>query len=301
MADRLGGPPAVAAAEVVLATSTAIGGALFSKMSFPVVLMDEVANPYPNPNPNFNPNPYPNPNPNPNPNPSAPLPQVAQATEPSVLVPIIHGCRQLVLLGDHRQLRPTVVSDAAAEGGLRFSLFERLIKCGVPTLMLDTQYRMHPSLCSFPSAEFYKGRLQSGVTPEQRPQLRGFRWAKPDCSVALVPSRSPEDQGGGGASSKRNTGEAQQLVSVLRAILLEGELKGNEVGVVTPYKAQVAVLKQMVQSLGVPGAHAVEVKSVDGFQGREKELILFSAVRSNRGGSLGFVSDARRLNVMLTP
>ena len=58
---------------------------------------------------------------------------------------------------------------------------------------------------------------------------------------------------------------------MLRAILLEGELKGNEVGVVTPYKAQVAVLKQMVQSLGVPGAHAVEVKSVDGFQGREKE------------------------------
>jgi regulator of nonsense transcripts 1 len=59
---------------------------------------------------------------------------VAQATEPSVLVPITHGCRQLVLLGDHRQLRPTVVSDAAAEGGLRFSLFERLIKCGVPSL-----------------------------------------------------------------------------------------------------------------------------------------------------------------------
>ena len=86
--------------------------------------------------------------------------------------------------------------------------------------MLDTQYRMHPSLCSFPSAEFYKGRLQSGVTPEQRPQLRGFRWPKPDCSVALVPSRSPEDQGGGGASSKRNTGEAQQLVSVPRTILL---------------------------------------------------------------------------------
>ena len=80
--------------------------------------------------------------------------------------------------------------------------------------------------------------------------------------------------------------------------MLAGELKGSEVGVVTPYKAQVAVLRQMMT--GVPGGHQVEVKSVDGFQGREKELILFSAVRSNRGGSLGFVSDARRLNVLLT-
>ena len=94
--------------------------------------------------------------------------------------------------------------------------------------MLDTQYRMHPSLCTFPSAEFYKGRLQSGVTPEQRPQLRGFRWPSAACSVALVPSRSPEDrEGGGGASSKRNTGEAQQLVAVLRTILLEGGLNPN--------------------------------------------------------------------------
>ena len=59
---------------------------------------------------------------------------------------------------------------------------------------------------------------------------------------------------------------------MLRGILAEGELQGKEIGVVTPYKAQVAVLRSLVQSLGVPGAHAVEVKSVDGFQGREKAL-----------------------------
>jgi superfamily I DNA and/or RNA helicase len=236
MADRLGGPSAVETAEVVLATTTAVGGNLFVKAKFPLVLMDEVA----------------------------------QATEPSVLVPVTHGCRQLVLLGDHKQLRPTVVSDRAAEGGLRFSLFERLIKCGAPPLMLDTQYRMHPSLCAFPSLEFYKGKLLSGVLPEARPQLRGFRWPRPDVSVALVPSRSPED-GGAASSSKRNQGEAQQLVSVLRAVLAEGELSGKEVGVVTPYKAQVAALRQLIHQ-GLPGGRAVEVMSVDGFQGREKEV-----------------------------
>lgn len=264
MADRLGGPSAVETAEVVLATTTAVGGNLFVKAKFPLVLMDEVA----------------------------------QATEPSVLVPVTHGCRQLVLLGDHKQLRPTVVSDRAAEGGLRFSLFERLIKCGAPPLMLDTQYRMHPSLCAFPSLEFYKGKLLSGVLPEARPQLRGFRWPRPDVSVALVPSRSPED-GGAASSSKRNQGEAQQLVSVLRAVLAEGELSGKEVGVVTPYKAQVAALRQLIHQ-GLPGGRAVEVMSVDGFQGREKEAIVISLVRSNAKRSVGFLSEARRMNVAVT-
>ena len=67
---------------------------------------------------------------------------------------------------------------------------------------------------------------------------------------------------------------------------------------VTPYKAQVAVLRQMMT--GVPGGHQVEVKSVDGFQGREKELIVISTVRSNTDGELGFVRDARRMNVAIS-
>ena len=266
LADKLGGPPAVAAADVVLCTCTAAGGNLFAKAKFPLVLMDEVA----------------------------------QATEPSVLVPLVHGCRQLVLLGDHKQLRPTVVSDRASEGGLKFSLFERLIKCGVPPTMLATQYRMHASLCAFASAEFYGGRLSTGVAAEARPQLRGFRWPRPDVSIALVPSRSMED-GGASSSSKRNAGEAQQLCDILRDVLAAGELQPADVGVVTPYKAQVATIRQLLgDRLKHLGGRAVEVGSVDGFQGREKELILFSAVRANRGGSLGFVSDARRLNVLLT-
>ena len=264
LADKLGGPPAVAAADVVLCTCTAAGGNLFAKAKFPLVLMDEVA----------------------------------QATEPSVLVPLMHGCRQLVLLGDHKQLRPTVVSDRASELGLKFSLFERLIKCGVPPIMLETQYRMHASLCAFASAEFYGGRLTTGVAADARPQLRGFRWPRPDVSIALVPSRTMED-GGASSSSKRNVGEAQQLCDILRDVLLAGELQPSDVGVVTPYKAQVATLRQMLTEK-LKGGRAVEVGSVDGFQGREKELILFSAVRANRSGSLGFVSDARRLNVLLT-
>ncbi|EOD13888.1 hypothetical protein EMIHUDRAFT_44663, partial [Emiliania huxleyi CCMP1516] len=154
---------------------------------------------------------------------------------------------------------------------------------------LDTQYRMHPSLATFVSTCFYRGKYLSGVADAKRPQPRGLRWPSPSCNAALLVSGSGEE---GAGQSKRNPGEASAVVSLLR------DLRPAEVGVVTPYGAQVGLLRQQVSSL--PGGREIEVKSVDGFQGREKELIVFSAVRSNRSGSLGFVSDARRLNVMLT-
>ena len=91
------------------------------------------------------------------------LPEATQATEPAVLCPIVKGSEQIVLLGDHFQLPPTVMSDKAAKGGLRRSLFERLTETGVPVQLLDVQYRMHPSISAFPSKEFYRGRVRDGA------------------------------------------------------------------------------------------------------------------------------------------
>ena len=62
--------------------------------------------------------------------------EATQASEPSALVPIIRGCRQLILVGDHKQLPPTVISEKAEKGGLNQSLFERLNKCGIPATCL---------------------------------------------------------------------------------------------------------------------------------------------------------------------
>ena len=254
-----GSPEAIAAADVVLSTCVGAGAAILGKQPFPAVLIDEVG----------------------------------QSTEPSTLVPLTRGCRQLVLVGDHKQLRPTVLSEDAASRGLSLSLFERLIGAGVAPLLLDTQYRMHPSLAAFPSARFYRGRVGSGVAADARPQPRGFRWPSADVSAALVLSTSPED---GGAASKRNDGEAHAVIGVVRGVLQAGELRAADIGIVTPYASQVALLRQL--STALPNGRQIEIKSVDGFQGREKELIVFSAVRSGR--SLGFVADARRLNVLLT-
>mmetsp|Transcript_21319 Transcript_21319/g.66819 ORF Transcript_21319/g.66819 Transcript_21319/m.66819 type:complete len:303 (+) Transcript_21319:1008-1916(+) len=221
--------------------------------------------------------------------------EATQATEPTSLVPLLFGAQQLVLVGDSQQLPPTVTDIAASREGLGTSLFERLQESGVQPLLLDTQYRMHPSLATFVSTCFYRGKYLSGVADAKRPQPRGLRWPSPSCNAALLVSGSGEE---GAGQSKRNPGEASAVVSLLRDVLHAGELRPAELGVVTPYGAQVGLLRQQVSSL--PGGREIEVKSVDGFQGREKELIVFSAVRSNAKRQLGFVADYRRLNVALT-
>ena len=102
--------------------------------------------------------------------------EATQATEPAVLVPLTRLCRQLVLVGDHCQLPPTVLSTRAEEEGLAVPLFSRMVACGVPPFMLDTQYRMHPSIAMFPSDLFYGGKLLNGVSPPERRPLAGFPW-----------------------------------------------------------------------------------------------------------------------------
>ena len=128
--------------------------------------------------------------------------------------------RQLVLVGDHKQLRPTVLSDEAARRGLKVSLFERMLRLGVQPLLLDTQYRMHPSLATFVSTCFYRGKYLSGVADAKRPQPRGLRWPSPSCNAALLVSGSGEE---GAGQSKRNPGEASAVVSLLRDVLHAGE------------------------------------------------------------------------------
>ena len=86
--------------------------------------------------------------------------EATQATEPASLVPLVKGSRQIVLVGDHRQLPPTVISRRAERGGLDRSLFERLVEMGIAPLMLTTQYRMHPSISDFPNNRFYDGKLE---------------------------------------------------------------------------------------------------------------------------------------------
>ena len=229
--------------------------------------------------------------------------EATQATEPASLVPIVRGARQLVLVGDHRQLPATVISLRAEEGGLARSLFERLISAGITSHMLETQYRMHPTLCDFPSGRFYDGRLQDGVSAADRPAPAGFIWPDWDSPVAFIPIDGSEQVDAEG-QSRSNLDEAARLVTVVQDLLAPGDLQPRDIGVITPYNSQVRLLDDLFEQAGGRGDgepySGLEIKSVDGYQGREKEIIVFSTVRANSDGEVGFLSDRRRLNVAIT-
>lgn len=221
--------------------------------------------------------------------------EATQATEPSALVPIVKGARQLILVGDHRQLPPTVTSRRAEKDGLDIPLFERLLSNGLPAHMLTTQYRMHPSIREFPSSRFYENKLEDGCSPTERPPVAGFLWPDWDKPVAFVPVHGAEIEEEAG-SSRSNMDEAAIVVKVVNDLLAPGDLTPEDIGVISPYAGQVRLIRSMVDDV----IEGLEVKSVDGYQGREKEIIVLSTVRSNDAGKVGFLSNYRRLNVALT-
>ena len=221
--------------------------------------------------------------------------EATQATEPASLVPIVRGSRQIVLIGDHKQLPPTVISKRAEDGGLSRSLFERLIDMGIEPKLLTTQYRMHPSISEFPNTHFYQGLLEDGVSPDQRPAPMGMLWPDWEAPMAFVPVDGDELLSPDGAS-KENPAEASWAVKILIGLVEGGEVDLSDIGIVTPYAGQVRAIRDMIPE----SLQSVEVRTVDGYQGREKDVIIFSCVRSNKDGNVGFLSDPRRLNVALT-
>ncbi|CAK9029017.1 unnamed protein product [Durusdinium trenchii] len=251
---------AILEAQVVCCTAVTAGGGLLRDIYFPLVLIDEAS----------------------------------QATEPATLVPICHGCKQLVLCGDHCQLPPTVKSEKEHSEVLKMSLFERLALTGVKPVMLNVQYRMHPLLSAFPSQAFYEGKLLDAImqTPVEKPPSWKYKH-----NLVVVPVFDQESPKG---TSHMNEGEAEVLVKHLEDYLENG---GSEesIGVISPYDSQVKLLRRMLKSRHIKtGLQGVEVNSVDGFQGREKEVIMISTVRSNEQNTTGFVRDWRRVNVAMT-
>ena len=248
-------------AEVLCTTNIGAGHFTLESRKFPIVLIDEAT----------------------------------QASEPSSLVPIVKGARQLILVGDHRQLPPTVISRTAEDGGLNIPLFERLIENGIPSHMLTTQYRMHSTIREFPSARFYENRLEDGCSDSDRPPATGFLWPDWSKPVAFIPIHGSEISDNT-SSSKSNMDEAGMVVKVVNDLLAAMDLNPEDIGVISPYSGQVRLIRQLFDG----SIEGLEIKSVDGYQGREKEIIVLSTVRSNEDGVVGFLSDYRRLNVALT-
>ena len=221
--------------------------------------------------------------------------EASQSTEPSCLIPIIKG-KKVVLAGDHKQLPPTVLHPDAR--GLSFTMFERFIKIYPENAyMLKIQYRMNDLIKEFPSKEFYDGELFSADAVKNRKlsDITGKEGDTPitdDTPVVFVDTggRFLEQQKRG-SRSRYNPQEAETVRQIIEGLKALG-VKPEDIGVITPYKDHEEYLKKLLPD--------IEVKTVDGFQGREKEVIIISLVRSNLDEEIGFLDDLRRLNVALT-
>ena len=225
--------------------------------------------------------------------------EAAQSTEPVCWLPLLRS-KSLVLAGDHCQLPPTILSQEAAHEGFGVSLMERLVSLYGPlvTRRLTVQYRMHEAIMNFSSLQFYDADL------EAHDSVRGHLLCELPSVAANPLTQTPVqfiDTAGAGydeepepdGKSRLNPQEAELVGRKVRS-LLEAGVSAEAIAVIAPYAAQVRLLRE---KLAVPG---LEIDSVDGFQGREKEAVVLSLVRSNAEGEVGFLADVRRMNVALT-
>ncbi|KAF0693940.1 hypothetical protein As57867_015082, partial [Aphanomyces stellatus] len=228
--------------------------------------------------------------------------EATQATEPECLIPIVQGAKHVVMVGDHMQLGPVVMNKKAAKAGLKQSLFDRLIRLQHRPFRLRVQYRMHPCLSEFPSNMFYEGELQNGVSTSDRiMKTVQFPWPNPQKPTFFYICLGTEEISSSGTSYLNRT-EASNCEKCVTHFLKAGVLP-SQIGVITPYEGQRAYIVNFMQRNGPMRSQLykdVEVASVDSFQGREKDLIILSCVRSNEHQGIGFLSDQRRLNVALT-
>lgn len=234
--------------------------------------------------------------------------EAAQAIDVACWIPMLRSSK-CIMAGDHCQLPPTIKSKAAEQGGLGDTLFQHLINRDVNKVcssMLDTQYRMNSLINHWASREMYNGLLKSHIgnadhtLADLGARVSVAKLGEMGSSVLLLIDTTGCDMREGGGEeeggSYRNVGEAKLVLQHIEC-LVKGGVAENEIGVITPYNAQVQLLKLMIRESEYPN---VQVKTVDGFQGGEKEAIILSFVRSNDARSVGFLADKRRINVAVT-
>lgn len=229
--------------------------------------------------------------------------EAAQALEAACWIAIRRASR-VVLAGDHCQLPPTVKSIAALKGGLGTTLMERIVarKPSVVTL-LTVQYRMNEQIMRFSSNWFYDGRVESA--PEVK--YRGILDYDNPITWIDTSESSAKEEFVGESFGRINKTEAELTLEALKNYFTKiGRQRiadeHIDVGVISPYRAQVQLLRRMVRKAEFfkPYRGCITVNTVDGFQGQERDIIVISLVRSNDDGQIGFLSDLRRMNVAIT-
>ncbi|XP_036757595.2 helicase with zinc finger domain 2 isoform X2 [Manis pentadactyla] len=239
--------------------------------------------------------------------------EAGMATEPETLIPLVNFSRveKVVLLGDHKQLRPVVKNEQLQNLGLDRSLFERYHR---DAYMLDTQYRMHEGICTFPSMEFYKNKLKTWQGLRRPPSVLGHA-GKESCPVIFGHVQGHEQSllvstDEGNENSKANLEEVAEVVRIAKQLTLGRTVNPKDIAILTPYNAQVAEISKSLVREGVTG---VTVCSITKSQGSEWHYVLVSTVRTCPESDvdqrptkswlkrfLGFLVDPHQVNVAIT-
>jgi predicted DNA helicase len=252
--------------------------------------------------------------------------EATQAPDPLLFI-ALGRAKVCVLAGDPQQLGPVVIGGATVEATLGSTVFERLICPADPatpgplqlgidgaSVMLEQQHRMHESIMTFPSQATYEGKLRAsplvashtldelGVLPD--PARARPVWLLDTAGKDWLEERTDFDPGGSLNNlpafsfdpSTFNAGNAERVAAEARRLLSRG-VQPADLAIIAAYSAQARRLRDLLK---VERAAGLEVGTVDGFQGREKEAVIVDLVRSNDHGELGFLSNTRRMNVALT-
>ncbi|MCL7045377.1 hypothetical protein MKW94_013410, partial [Papaver nudicaule] len=230
--------------------------------------------------------------------------EAAQLKECEALIPLqLQGLRHAILIGDECQLPAMVNSKVSDEAGFGRSLFERLSSLGHSKNLLNMQYRMHPQISLFPNANFYQQQISDAPNvlckSYERQFLPGAMFG-PYSFISISDGREEVDDIG---HSRRNIVEVAVVMKIVRMLhkAWQGTRQNFSIGIISPYVAQVAAIQDKVaKKFDKNDGFSLRVKTVDGFQGGEEDIIIISTVRSNKGGSIGFLSNFQRTNVALT-
>lgn len=246
--------------------------------------------------------------------------EAAQALEAACWIPARRAGR-IILAGDHCQLPATVKSYKAARQGLGVSMMERVAKLHPEAVtLLEVQYRMNQTIMEFLSRWFYDSKMKAAPEVKHRGILdldTPMEWID---TSAIIPAQNPTDKNvhptaevpfreliRGKGYGRVNYDEARLTVDTLHDYInrigCERILDERiDIGLISPYRAQVAVLRRMIRhdNFFRPFRNLISINTVDGFQGQERDVIIISLVRSNDRGQIGFLNDLRRMNVAIT-
>ncbi|KFB44445.1 AGAP005926-PA-like protein [Anopheles sinensis] len=213
--------------------------------------------------------------------------EATQCTELCSLLPLMYGMPKLVLVGDINQLPATVLDRESIKAGFRQSLFSRLQgACGEKRIRtLNVQYRMHPEICRWPNAYFYKRQLKTAPTTLARKPFP----LKP----YLVVSLSYDQELTQVQHEIYNRNEIDFVVGLLKNVVKNCP-KETTIACITPYQRHKAELLEQVHQRKLK---QVQVHSIDSVQGKEYDVVIVSLARSN---GTGFLNSAERINVALT-